>query len=293
MKKLVIPLILLLTLSACSNNSNATKPDSSDAVDKAIELSSKKEAPKQESTIDLTETTVHTDSDGYLYISGNTESNNNVSIIYDGTVIDSLPVDQNFFEYYTMGNDQSFNLTLTQDEYEIGDSVSINDLDSRTDVKVIADGTAEVPGSNSSETDSEIYEFGEEVKFGSDLQNPVYSVKVIKVTKGYSNFPYLEGSLDQPDNALQVTYEYKNYSLDEPFELRSQFITPYNVDGQAGQSENYVDGQNEVGKGRSSHSTAIYIMPTAVTVGDPIEIDYGGDFDTGYEGVTTFKGSIE
>lgn len=42
MKKLVIPLILLLTLSACSNNSNATKPDSSDAVDKAIELSSKK-----------------------------------------------------------------------------------------------------------------------------------------------------------------------------------------------------------------------------------------------------------
>ncbi|MGO2695332.1 hypothetical protein, partial [Bavariicoccus seileri] len=79
----------------------------------------------------------------------------------------------------------------------------------------------------------------------------------------------------------------------EPFELKSQFITPYNADGQAGQSENYVDGQNEVGKNRSSQSTAIYIMPTPVKVGDSIEIDYGGDFATGYDGVTTFKGTID
>ncbi|MGO2695700.1 lipoprotein [Bavariicoccus seileri] len=66
MRKILFLFASALLLTGCGNDSKATESNSSDAIDKAIELSSEKDEPQQKSTIELSETTIHTDSDGYF-----------------------------------------------------------------------------------------------------------------------------------------------------------------------------------------------------------------------------------
>lgn len=150
----------------------------------------------------------------------------------------------------------------------------------------------ETPTDNDNQT-SNYYSLGEEAKvYNMDTDEDIFGFKVSGVTKDLSvdSEYYTDG---KPDNTIEITYEYTNYSLEEAYIVSSQFVNAYDSNGKAGKNMGFQDGQTEVTAGRTAESTVWIVMEEPVESGDTIEVEYGGDFVYGFNDYITFSVDIE
>lgn len=141
--------------------------------------------------------------------------------------------------------------------------------------------------------ESEIsFGLNEEAVITDSSKNPAYSVKIIKATTALSQSGdfYTNG---KPDNTVEITYEYKNYNIDEAMDVAVQFFAAYDSDGLAGETQSIQDGQNEISKGKSARSTIWIVMDKSMLETNEIEIDYSNDFTLDFNGTATFKVPLE
>lgn len=144
-----------------------------------------------------------------------------------------------------------------------------------------------------STNNAKIYGLNEEAFIKDSKGNTLYSLKLLKATTALTqtNEIYTEG---KPQNTVEVTYEYKNYSVDKPIIITSQFVHAFAKDGKAGKDVGMQSGQTEVNKGRSAQSTVWFVMPEEQTNENEIEIEYSDDFSLGFENKTIkFKVPLE
>lgn len=132
----------------------------------------------------------------------------------------------------------------------------------------------------------------EETIFNDASGKPYYSLKIVKATTNLSETDdfYTNGL---PENTVEVTYEYKNYSYPEPMIINSQFINGYDSNGLAGTTQSIMVGQNKVSEGKSAQSTIFIVFPDAVSGMNEIDIEYLDDFSLGFDGVAKFKAELE
>lgn len=131
-------------------------------------------------------------------------------------------------------------------------------------------------------------ELGEEGLLKNADNEPYYSLKIINATTNLSETDSFYVG-ENPSHAVEITYEYKNYSAETPIIINSQFINAYDESGLAGKTQSIMIGQNEVPKGRSAQTTIFVVFNKDVTNLDEIEIEYVNDFSLGFEGAMTFK----
>lgn len=146
---------------------------------------------------------------------------------------------------------------------------------------------------NSSEDEKyNVYGLNEEAVLTDDDGTDLYSLKIISATKNLTETSefYTEG---KPENTVEVTYEYKNYNMETPFLISSQFMEAIDSNGLAGKNMSMMRGQTEVSIGRSARTTIWFVMNAPVTDEEEIEIEYINDFTLGFEGVLRFKVPLE
>lgn len=140
---------------------------------------------------------------------------------------------------------------------------------------------------SASEKEQRIYNINEEAVIGDANNQPMYSLKIVEVNKGTdkTSEQYTDG---KPDNTIEVVYEYKNYNMDTPIKISSQFLSAYSKDGKTGKTMSMMDGQTEVAKDRSSQSRIWIVMPDPVDTLSEIGIDYNNDFSLGFKDTISF-----
>lgn len=148
--------------------------------------------------------------------------------------------------------------------------------------------------SSSANTSSEIPVFkNNEEAFIADVDgNKLYSLKILKATTNLSetNETYTDG---KPQNTIEVTYEYKNYLVDKPMLVSSQYVNAFDSNGLAGKNMSMMDGQTEVTKDRASQSTVWFVMQNDMTNENSIEIEYANDFSLGFDSAAKFEVPLE
>ncbi|CAI3428312.1 hypothetical protein [Enterococcus cecorum] len=143
------------------------------------------------------------------------------------------------------------------------------------------------------ESEDKTYGLNEEAFITDSQDNNRYSLKVLKATTALSETSDLYTS-GKPQNTVEVTYEYKNYAVEEPMLVSVQFVHAFDKDGRAGSDQSMQSGQTEVNKGRSAQSTVWFVMPEEQTNENEIEIEYSDDFSLGFENKTIkFKVPLE
>lgn len=140
---------------------------------------------------------------------------------------------------------------------------------------------------STSEKEQRIYNINEEAVIEDANNQPMYSLKIVEVNKGTdkTSEEYTDG---KPDNTIEVVYEYKNYNMDTPIKISSQFLSAYSKDGKTGKTMSMMDGQTEVAKDRSSQSRIWIVMPDPVDTLSEIGIDYNNDFSLGFKDTISF-----
>lgn len=140
--------------------------------------------------------------------------------------------------------------------------------------------------------DSSVYGLDEEAILTDNNNQNLYSLKIIKATTNLSETSesYTDG---KPENTIEVTYEYKNYNMDSPMIISSQFMEAFDENGLAGKNMSMMRGQSEVSKDRSAQSTIWFVMNDSVSDKSEIEIEYVNDFSLGFDGVLKFKVPLE
>ena len=140
---------------------------------------------------------------------------------------------------------------------------------------------------STSEKEQRIYNINEEAVIEDANNQPMYSLKIVEVNKGTdkTSEQYTDG---KPDNTIEVVYEYKNYNMDTPIKISSQFLSAYSKDGKTGKTMSMMDGQTEVAKDRSSQSRIWIVMPDPVDTLSEIGIDYNNDFSLGFKDTISF-----
>lgn len=159
---------------------------------------------------------------------------------------------------------------------EIYDSIdSITEKDKPT---TIDNGKGEIP----------VYKENEEVYITDENKNNLYSLKIVNATTNLkdSDDLYTDG---KPENTVEVTYEYKNYNVDTPMKINSQFISAFDENGMAGKDQGLIDGQTNVTKNRTSQSTIWFVMKENMTNKEYIEIEYTNDFSLDFADAIRFK----
>ena len=148
--------------------------------------------------------------------------------------------------------------------------------------------------SSSANISSEIPVFkNNEEAFIADVDgNKLYSLKILKATTNLSetNEAYTDG---KPQNTIEVTYEYKNYLVDKPMLVSSQYVNAFDSNGLAGKNMSMMDGQTEVTKDRASQSTVWFVMQNDMTNENSIEIEYANDFSLGFDSAAKFEVPLE
>lgn len=148
--------------------------------------------------------------------------------------------------------------------------------------------------SSSENISSEIPVFkNNEEAFIADVDgNKLYSLKILKATTNLSetNEAYTDG---KPQNTIEVTYEYKNYLVDKPMLVSSQYVNAFDSNGLAGKNMSMMDGQTEVTKDRASQSTVWFVMQNDMTNENSIEIEYANDFSLGFDSAAKFEVPLE
>lgn len=142
-------------------------------------------------------------------------------------------------------------------------------------------------------SEDKTYGLNEEAFITDSQDNNRYSLKVLKATTALSDTSDLCTS-GKPKNTVEVTYEYKNYAVEEPMLVSVQFVHAFDKDGRAGKDVGLQSGQTKVNKGRSAQSTVWFVMPEEQTNENEIEIEYIDDFSLGFENKTIkFKVPLE
>lgn len=148
--------------------------------------------------------------------------------------------------------------------------------------------------SSSANISSEIPVFkNNEEAFIADADgNKLYSLKILKATTNLSetNEAYTDG---KPQNTIEVTYEYKNYLVDKPMLVSSQYVNAFDSNGLAGKNMSMMDGQTEVTKDRASQSTVWFVMQNDMTNENSVEIEYANDFSLGFDSAAKFEVPLE
>lgn len=163
---------------------------------------------------------------------------------------------------------------------EIYDSIdSITEKDKPT---TIDNGKGEIP----------VYKENEEVYITDENKNNLYSLKIVNATTNLkdSDDLYTDG---KPENTVEVTYEYKNYNVDIPMRINSQYMSAFDENGMAGKNQGFMNGQTEVTKNRTSQSTIWFVMKENMTNKDYIEIEYTNDSYLGFADAIRFKVPLE
>jgi hypothetical protein len=156
------------------------------------------------------------------------------------------------------------------------------------------DESSEHINNNNSSDDERFkaYELNEEAILTDDKGTDLYSLKIISATTNLTETSefYTDG---KPENTIEVTYEYKNYNMEKPFLISSQFMEAIDSNGLAGKNMSMMRGQTEVSIGRSARTTIWFVMNKPVTDEEEIEIEYINDFTLGFEGVLSFTVPLE
>ncbi|GEM_PF-2504527 len=137
-----------------------------------------------------------------------------------------------------------------------------------------------------------VFKDNEEAFIADADGNKLYSLKILKATTNLSetNEAYTDG---KPQNTVEVTYEYKNYLVDKPMMITSQFVNAFDSNGLAGKNMSMMDGQTEVTKDRASQSTVWFVMQNDMTNESSVEIEYANDFTLGFDSAAKFEVSLE
>lgn len=296
MNKLLLLGASAMLLGACSNTQSEEAHESSDTIETVANGQEITTARTTDGFIDfdkgLDGDYLIPTKDNYIDVSGITPGGNTLSVIYDGTVIDTIDVDsEGYFEYYANGGNEETNITFSVDKnLKIGDSVTFDSLEHYEVYGFIPN---ESSSANADEPSSQItLGINEEAIITDYEDNPIYSIKITKATKNLSRTDdiYTDG---KPENTIEVTYEYKNYSYEALLEVNSQFLSVYNSEGVAGNKVGMQDGQTEVPDGKVATATTWFVMPEPVDDLDTIEIVYGGDFSLEFEDYVTFEVPLE
>ncbi|UDM70708.1 hypothetical protein [Vagococcus fluvialis] len=148
--------------------------------------------------------------------------------------------------------------------------------------------------SSSANISSEIpvFKSNEEAFIADADGNKLYSLKILKATTNLSetNEAYTDG---KPQNTIEVTYEYKNYLVDKPMLVSSQYVNAFDSNGLAGKNMSMMDGQTEVTKDRASQSTVWFVMQNDMTNENSVEIEYANDFSLGFDSAAKFEVPLE
>ena len=151
--------------------------------------------------------------------------------------------------------------------------------------------TSESSSTNIS-SDIPVFKNNEEAFIADVDGNKLYSLKILKATTNLSetNEAYTDG---KPQNTIEVTYEYKNYLVDKPMLVSSQYVNAFDSNGLAGKNMSMMDGQTEVTKDRASQSTVWFVMQNDMTNENSIEIEYANDFSLGFDSAAKFEVPLE
>ncbi len=238
----------------------------------------------------------YADKDNFINVEGISHKGNDIYLIYNGTVLENIePNEDGVFAYYNTASEGSLTLIFSDDtNLTIGDTnIDTSDLNNSETITIypneeylaqLSEETENVPANALGLNEAGVVLDGE--------GNPLYSVTITKATTTLSETDdlYTQG---KPENTIEVTYEYKNYSYGSLMEVSSQFISVYGADGMAAENVGMRDGQTEVPDGKSATSTTWYVMPEPVSDLSSIEVSYGGDFSLGFDGYIPFDIPLE
>lgn len=296
MKKVTSLILFSFLLIGCSNVST------NESIDSSSEQSS---VEVQNTGFDFTtgvdgQNMSYADIDNYTNIEGISYSGTDVYVLYKGTVIDNITPDSTgTFNYRNKSSDEPSDLTFSDDDtLSLGNrNIEVSNLENKKVITVFPNEEYLAQLSEESNNSSELsLKLNEEAMIADSENNPLYSIKITSATNytgslddDYSDI-YTKG---KPDNTVEITYEYKNYSYASPLEVKSQFLSVYDENGMAGEKVSMQDGQTEVPEGKSASATTWFVMADPITDLSSIEIVYGGDFSLGFEDYYTFEIPLE
>lgn len=157
--------------------------------------------------------------------------------------------------------------------------------------------------SSSSETSSKsekqpTYGLNEESVLAENGTDKMYGIKITQADQTFNDHGQgLVGETEMgagmnlsKDNGLQITAEYKNYGLSEPFLARTQYFTIYDDDGNTAEMLQQQDGQDEVTEGHTGSTHFWVNLKKPVSQTKYVEIEYK-DSDIG--GISKFKINLQ
>lgn len=153
--------------------------------------------------------------------------------------------------------------------------------------------------SSSSDTNSEsekqpTYGLNEESVLAENGTDKMYGIKITQADQRFNDHGQgLVGETEMgagmnlsKDNGLQITAEYKNYGLSDPFLASTQYFTIYDDDGNTAEMLNQQEGQDEVTENHTGTTHFWVNLKKPVSQTKYIEVEYKGD-DVG--GTSKFK----
>lgn len=186
--------------------------------------------------------------------------------------------------------------TVDEDSQKTIDSLKKENNSLKAQVESMNSSETETTTEESSSTEEIInkpYKLGEEAILQDSEGTKLYSLKIIKATTAIT--PNSVATYDDSHkNLVEITYEYKNYSVEKALSVSTQFLSAYDQNGLAGKNLGYMDGQTEVSSGgKASQSTMWFEMNSDPTKENSIEIEYSNDFSIGFDGTLSFNVPLE
>lgn len=153
--------------------------------------------------------------------------------------------------------------------------------------------TSDDESSDSSEEES-VYGLNEESILAKNGTDKMYGIKITQADQNFNDHgKSLVGQTDMgagmnlsAENGLQITADYTNYGLSDPFLASTQYFTIYDDKGKTVEMLNQQDGQDEVTEGHTGTTHFWVNLNKPVSQTKYIEIEYK---DGSIGGVSKFK----
>lgn len=148
--------------------------------------------------------------------------------------------------------------------------------------------------STSKKSKQSTYSLNEESVLAENGTDKKYGIKITQADQNFNDHgKSLVGQTDMgagmnlsAENGLQITADYTNYGLSEPFLARTQYFTVYDDEGKTVEMLSQQDGQDEVTEGHTGTTHFWVNLNKPFSQTKYIEIEYK---DSEIGGVSNFK----